>query len=97
MTTDPTNPFKSRALETTAPMRVLRRFVRPSHVAEIRERTVSAFAAFEWFVFIDGQLAESQMFHGPRVGRYRIELDARIAQFVDNGWVEEISASTDVM
>lgn len=81
------SPFPTRAAVLAPPMRVLHRFTKPGHVAEVRERRVTAFAAFEWFVFIDGQLTESQLFHGDRVDRYPTELAARIAQFTDGGWV----------
>lgn len=86
-------PFKGRVLSTAVPTRVLHRFTRPGHVAEIRERTVSVFAALEWLVFIDGCLTESRLFHGARLARYQLELDARIAQFVDAGWIEEVHAT----
>jgi hypothetical protein len=89
MTHDPTNPFKGRAVSAAEPMRVLHRFTKPGHWAEIRERKVARFAALEWLVFIDGSLIESQLFHGERLDRYQPELDARILQVVDGGWVEE--------
>lgn len=47
-------------------MRVLRRFTKPGHWAEIRERQVTMFNAIEFIVFVDDSLLESQMFHGGR-------------------------------
>jgi len=71
-------------------MRILRRFTKPGgHVAEIRERNVTAFQALELFVFVDGQLTESQMFHGERAKDYADELGKRIAQFLESGWIEQ--------
>ncbi len=81
-------PFTGRTLNVIVPMRTLHRFTKPGHVAEIRERVVTAFAAIEWMVFIDGQFTESQMFHGARISRYGADLDARRAQFTEAGWVE---------
>lgn len=79
-------PFEGKR-DTRAPsMRVLRRFTKDSHVAEIRERKVTLFGALEFFVFIDDALQESQMFHGARLDAYPAELDARVRQFVDSGW-----------
>ena len=83
-------PFKGRIAHAHAPMRVLHRFTKPGgHWAEIRERKVTTFRALEYLVFVDGQLSESQMFHGERVARYEPELKARIAQFLEGGWIEE--------
>lgn len=71
-------------------MRVLHSFAKPGgHWAEIRERKVTQFAAIEFIVFVDGSLLESQMFHNGREVDYPKELEARIAQFVEGGWVEE--------
>lgn len=61
-------------------------------MAEITERTVTQFQALEFFVFIDGGLNESRMFHGARVDEYPRELDARVQQFIDGGWQEEHEA-----
>jgi hypothetical protein len=81
------NPFKGRVYIPSPPMRVLHRFTKPGgHWAEIRERKVTQFAALEFFVFVDGSLLESQMFHNGREAEYPKELEARIAQFVDGGW-----------
>ena len=71
-------------------MTVLHRFTKPGgHWAEIRERKVLPFAALELVVFVDGSLLESEMFHGGRLPAYAPALEARIAQFVDGGWIEE--------
>lgn len=63
------------------------------HVAEIRERIVTTFKALEWLVFVDGSLTESQMFHGARLDRYQSELEIRIAQFTDAGWIEDVGST----
>ena len=71
-------------------MSVLHRFTKPGgHSAEIRERKVTQFQALEFLVFVDGPLLESQMFHNGREAEYPKELDARIKQFTDGGWIEE--------
>jgi hypothetical protein len=70
-------------------MRLVRRYLKPGHVAEIRERTVVQIHAFEFFVFINGNLIESQLFHGDRLGSYADELHACCAQFRDGGWIED--------
>ena len=47
-------PFTRRVAQLPAPMRVLHRFTKPGgHVAEIRERTVTAFKALEWLVSVE--------------------------------------------
>ena len=70
-------------------MTVPRRFTKPGgHVAEIRERKASPWKALEYLVYIDELLSESQMFHGDRISLYESELEKRIAQFIDGGWVE---------
>jgi len=84
------NPFKGRSVSRSAPMRVLQRFTKPGgHWAEIRERNVTLFKALELFVFVDGQLTESQIFHGERAKDYSDELEKRIAQFLESGWIEQ--------
>ena len=83
-----TNPFKGHVPDIAPPTRTLHRFTKPGHAAEIRERIVSEFNAVEWLVFMDGSLIESQLFHGVRLERYGPELQARVAQFVDGGWIE---------
>ena len=87
MSTDVT-PFTGRRVTATVPTRLLHRFTKPGHMAEIRERRVTEFAAFEWFVYIDGEMTESQMFHGALVDRYPANLAARVQQFVEGGWIE---------
>jgi hypothetical protein len=51
-------------MPNAASMRLVRRYLKPGHVAEIRERTVVQIRAFEFFVFVNGNLIESQLFHG---------------------------------
>ena len=71
-------------------MRVLRRFTKPSgHWAEIRERKVTQFHALEFLVFVEELMLESQMFHDGREAEYPSELEARIRQFANGGWIEE--------
>ncbi len=83
------NPFKGRTASTHAPMRVLHRFTKPGgHWAEIRERNVTNLRAIEFIVFVDGSLLESQLFHNGREALYPAELEARIKQFTDGGWIE---------
>jgi hypothetical protein len=83
-------PFRGRIVRASVPTRVLHRFTKAGgSVAEIRERIVTPFKALEYLVYINGQLSESQMFHGARVELYASELEARIAQFIDGGWVED--------
>jgi hypothetical protein len=84
------DPFKGRANCATEPMRILYRFSKPGgHWAEIRERKVAPFRGLEFIVFVDGSLLESQMFFGERLTLYTIELDARVQQFLDGGWIAE--------
>jgi hypothetical protein len=86
------NPFKGRAIPPAPPMTVLHRFTKSGHRVEILERRVTQFRAVEFFVFVDGALLESQMFHNGREDEYTAELDARIKQFVDAGWIERPEA-----
>lgn len=83
------NPFKGRAPDPVPAMRVLHRFIKAGRWVEIRERKVTQFAALEFFVFMDGSLLESQMFHGGREHDYPAALAAVIAQYVDGGWIEQ--------
>ena len=76
-------------MPNAASMRLVRRYLKPGHVAEIRERTVVQIRAFEFFVFVNGNLIESQLFHGDRLGSYADELQACYAQFCDSGWMED--------
>ncbi len=82
-------PFKGRVARVEIATRLLRRFVKPGHVAEIRERTVTAFNGIEYVVSIDGVLLDSQLFHGARRASYDGALRDRISQLVDSGWVEQ--------
>jgi len=87
-------PFKGRTINMSAPMRVLHRFTKPGHWAEIRERKLTTFRAIEYIVFMDGSLLDSMLFHNGREAEYPKELAIRIKQFVDGGRVEE---RTDVL
>lgn len=82
-------PFKRRQTRTLTPTRLLRRFTKPGHIAEIHERDVRAFEAVEFIVFVDGSLLESQMFYGTRLSEYGHAVNARAKQLTDNGWREE--------
>jgi len=89
-------PFKGRRATGTQPTRLLRQFAKSGHVAEIRERTVTAFKAVEFIVFVDGSLVESQMFHGQRLRAYVPAIEVRAKQFADEGWLETpMEASID--
>ena len=79
-------------MPNVASMRLVRRYLKPGHVAEIRERTVVQIGAFEFFVFVNGTLIESQLFHGERLGSYADELQACCAEFCDGGWIEDPTA-----
>ena len=81
-------PFKGRTVNVNVETRLVKQFTKGSHVAEIRERTVSTFQAIEFIVFIDGSLLESQMFHGRRVEEYAPALEVRAKQFTGDGWLE---------
>ena len=84
------NPFKPRAITATPPTRVLRRFTKPGgHWAEIRERNATQPDAVEMFVFINGSLLVSQILRTERKSEYPQELQTRIKQFTDEGWIEE--------
>jgi len=68
-------------------MRRLYRFEKAGgHWAEIRERKVTQWQAFEFLVFVDGSLLESQMFHGARLPEYPAALAARVKQFSKDDW-----------
>ena len=79
-------------MPNAASMRLVRRYLKPGHVAEIRERTVVQIHAFEFFVFVNGNLIESQLFHGERLRSYGEELQACCAQFRAGGWLEDPTA-----
>ena len=82
-------PFKGRVTRVDVSMPLLRRFRKPGHVAEISERVVTAFNGIEYVVFVDGDLLESQLFHGARRTSYDSALKERVRQFVADGWVEQ--------
>ena len=93
-----TNPFKGRSIQAAAPMRVLHSFTKPrGHWAEIRERTVTMFAAIEYIVFVDGSLLESELFHNGREAQYPKALEARIKQFTDGGWQQLRSSENSIV
>lgn len=84
------NPLKGRPVCLAARMRTIRRFSKPGgHWAEIREREVTQFKAFEFLVFVDGSLIEGPLFHGVRAKEYPDALTDRINQFIGGGWTEE--------
>lgn len=89
MRDDTYTPFAGKRAGAHAPMRVLHRFRKGRHVAEIVERKVTQFHAIEFLVFIDNGLTEGQMFHGSRLASYQPELQARCAQFRGGGWIED--------
>ena len=68
--------------------RVLGRFEKGDHVAEIREREITQFAGFEWIVYVDGSMTESRMYYGDRLKAYGLELLARKGCFLEDGWIE---------
>ena len=83
-------PSERPAVTATPPMRVLRRFTKPGgHWAEIRCRKATQLDAVELFVFVDGSLLVSQMFHNECQTEFPQEVDRRIKQFTDEGWIEE--------
>jgi hypothetical protein len=88
--TGPT-PFKGRTIQSPPQMRVLHRFVKPGHWAEIRERNVTTFRAIEFILFVDGSLLESQLFHNGREAEYPAALAARVAHFIEDGWTETLA------
>ena len=70
-------------------MRVLHRFTKPDgHWAEIRSRNVNQFGALEFLVFVDGSLLFTQEFDSAHEDEYLAALASRIAQFVEEGWIE---------
>lgn len=85
-------PFKGRTQHSPTPTRIVRRFTKSGHVAEIHERAIAAFNAVEFIVFIDGVLRYSQLFHGKKLTDYPSTLNARANQFTDKGWIEQVSS-----
>jgi hypothetical protein len=92
MRDDHYTPFEGKRVDAPVPMRVIRRFRKPSHVAEIRERKVTTFRALEWLLFVDGSLLESRMYHGARLRAYPDEIDECCASMRKDGWVEDPTA-----
>jgi hypothetical protein len=87
-------PFKGRSELAAAPLTVLHRFTKPGgRVAVICERKVSPGRAIEFLVYVDHDLRESQVFYGSRVAQYPAALAAVIAQYVDDGWIEQPARS----
>lgn len=82
-------PFKGRTVSASATTRLLKRFAKSAHIAEIHEREVKSFEAIEFIVFVDGSLLESQMFHGLRLEAYAPALEERSRHFADDGWLEQ--------
>jgi len=86
-------PFDGRhCVNAPVPTRVIRRFRKTAHVAEIRERKVTTFRAIEWLLFVDGQLLESRMYHGARLRAYPGELDECSVDLQKDGWIEDSAA-----
>lgn len=71
-------------------------FQKGERVAEIHERTVTAFKAIELIILLDSALRESQMFHGRRLEEYSAALAKRVKQLIDHGWIEQ-SVIADVI
>jgi len=69
-------------------MRVLRRYTKPGHTADIRERAVTDFCGVQFLAFLDGELLGSRFFPQWRERDYPEALAARIKGFVDGGWVD---------
>ena len=69
-------------------MRVLRRYTKPGHTAEIRERIVTDGRGVKFLAFLDGVLLESRFFPQWREHDYPEALAARIKDFGDGGWIE---------
>ncbi len=51
-------------------MRVLHRFTKAGHVAEIRELVVTQLRAIEFLICVDGSVLVSQLFHSGRQVEY---------------------------
>lgn len=54
---------------------------------------MTQFEAIEFFVFVEGSLLESQMFHRGREVEYPVAIASRIAQLVEGGWTESSPAN----
>jgi hypothetical protein len=84
------NPVQMPHDQPEPAMRVLHRFTKPDgHWAEIRSRNVNPFDALEFDVFVNGSLLVSQVFESGREDEYLAALASRIAQLLEEGWVEE--------
>jgi len=92
MRDDHYTPFEGKRVTAPVPTRVIRRFCKPAHVAEIRERKVTTFRALEWLLFVDGQLLETRLYHGARLRAYAGELDECTVDLQKNGWIEDPAA-----
>ena len=71
------------------PERVLIRFTKDGHWAEIRERkrSLRRFSdVIEFVVFVNGSLVGGEMFQPERHTEYLASLDSRIQQFTESGW-----------
>jgi hypothetical protein len=79
----PTNPKNRRCVYCTAspsPVVTGPKFVRG---------TWNQFDTLEFLVFVDGSLLGSQVFPSGREAEYPAALASRIAQLVEEGWIEE--------
>jgi hypothetical protein len=70
-------------------MRVLYRFTKHGHVAEIREHIVTQFRAIELLIYVDGSALVSQLFRSGNEGDYLAVIATRIKELIDDGWSEE--------
>ena len=70
-------------------MRVLHRFTKAGHVAEIRELVVTQLRAIEFLICVDGSVLVSQLFHSGRQVEYPAAIATRIKELLDDGWSEE--------
>jgi hypothetical protein len=90
-------PFTGRRLELPIPMRTMARFRKPGHEAELRERRVTRFNALEWMLFVDGNLIESRLYHGPRLSIYAAEFGGCCDDLRKHGWVEDSAADAPAL
>lgn len=82
-------PFKGRKSRESTPTQVLRRFVKSGRIAEIHERSLTALAAVEFIVFVDGSMMKSELFHGKRLPDYPAALKTLGERFKENDWIEQ--------
>ena len=86
-------PLKGHRELAAAPWTVLHRFTKTGgSVAVICERKAS-WRAIEFFVSVDHEIRESQVFYGSRVAEYPAALAAVLAHYVDDGWIEQPARS----